>query len=302
MKWSQLGFVGRRVRNSIGQLLWTHLLTSLTMAMTLFVFGAFMLVQENLEALLRGWGDQLQINAYLESNLSADDVQSLQERIRMYPEVAGVRHISQQQAWKDFQAALGAQSRVLEGLPRDVLPASFEIAVKPNFRDGPLVEALAARLQKEKGIANVEYAQDWLDRMSLVILAVRWSKWILGGVLFLTTYFIVGSTVKLAILARKEEIEIMQLVGASEAMIQAPFVLEGMIQGVVGGTLSLGGLWLAFQAMREEIPASVALLGFSHSLKFLDLQSVALVITLGWILGASGSLFSLRRFLRTWKG
>ena len=302
MKWSQLGFVGRRVRNSIGHLLWTHLLTSLTMAMTLFVFGAFMLVQENLEAMLRGWGDQLQINAYLESNLSADDVQSLQERIRMYPEVAGVRHISQQQAWKDFQAALGAQSRVLEGLPRDVLPASFEIAVKPNFRDGPLVEALAVRLQKEKGIANVEYAQDWLDRMSLVILAVRWSKWILGGVLFLTTYFIVGSTVKLAILARKEEIEIMQLVGASEAMIQAPFVLEGMIQGVVGGALSLGGLWLAFQAMREEIPAPVALLGFSHSLKFLDLQSVALVITLGWILGASGSLFSLRRFLRTWKG
>jgi len=272
------------------------------MAMTLFVFGAFMLVQENLEALLRGWGDQLQINAYLETNLSADDVQSLQERIRTYPEVAGVRHISQQQAWKDFQAALGAQSRVLEGLPRDVLPASFEIAVKPNFRDGPLVEALAARLQKEKGIANVEYAQDWLDRMSLVILAVRWSKWILGGVLFLTTYFIVGNTVKLAILARKEEIEIMQLVGASEAMIQAPFVLEGMIQGMVGGALSLGGLWLAFQTMREKIPATVALLGFSHSLKFLDLQSVALVITLGWILGASGSLFSLRRFLRTWKG
>ncbi len=302
MKWSQLGFVGRRVRNSIGQLFWTHLLTSLTMAMALFVFGAFMLAQENLESLLRGWGEQLQINAYLESDLSATDVQSLEERIRMYPEVAGVRHISQQQAWKDFQAALGAQSSVLEGLPRDVLPASFEIAVKPNFRDGPLVEALAARLQKEKGIANVEYAQAWVDRMSLVILAVRWAKWIFGGVLFLTTYFIVGSTVKLAILARKEEIEIMQLVGASEAMIQAPFVLEGMIQGMVGGGLALGGLWLAFQAMAQEIQAPVALLGFSQSLKFLDIRSVALVVTLGWILGASGSLFSLRRFLRTWKG
>ncbi len=302
MKWSQLGFVVRRVRNSIGQLFWTHLLTSLTMAMTLFLFGAFMLAQENLEALLRGWGEQLQINAYLETNLSADDVQSLLERIRMYPEVARVHHISQQQAWKDFQTALGAQSSVLEGLPRDVLPASFEIAVKPDFRDGPLVQALAARLQKEKGITNVEYAQDWVDRMSLVILAVRWAKWIFGGVLFLTTYFIVGSTVKLAILARKEEIEIMQLVGASEAMIQAPFVFEGMIQGMVGGALSLGGLWLAFQAMRQEIPAPVALLGFAQSLKFLDLQSVALVITLGWILGASGSLFSLRRFLRTWKG
>ncbi len=302
MKWSQLGFIGRRVRNSIGQLLWTHLLTSLTMTMTLFVFGAFMLVQENLEALLKGWGEQLQINAYVEKNLSADDIRSLQERIRTYPEVARVRHISQQQAWTDFQAALGAQSSVLEGLPRDVLPASFEIAVRPSFRDGPLVEALAARLKKEKGITSVEYAQDWVDRLSLVILAVQWAKWIFGGVLFLTTYFIVGSTVKLAILARKEEIEIMQLVGASEAMIQAPFVLEGMMQGMVGGALSVGGLWLAFQAMRNEIPASVALLGFTNALKFLDFQSVALVIALGWILGAAGSLFSLRRFLRTWRG
>ncbi len=302
MKWSQLGFIGRRVRNSIGQLFWTHLLTSLTMTMTLFVFGAFMLVQENLEALLKGWGEQLQINAYLDKDLSADDIQALQERIRAYPEVARVRYITQQQAWTDFQTALGAQSRVLEGLPRDVLPASFEIAVKPSFRDSPLVEALAARLKKAKGITSVEYAQDWLDRISLVILAVQWAKWLFGGVLFLTTYFIVASTVKLAILGRKEEIEIMQLVGASEAMIQAPFVVEGMIQGLVGGALSLGGLWLAFQAMRNEIPASAALLGFSSALKFLDLQSAALVITLGWILGAAGSLFSLRRFLRTWKG
>ncbi len=272
------------------------------MAMTLFVFGAFMLVQENLETLLHGWGEQLQIDAYLETHLSADNVESLQKKIGMYPEVARVRLISQQQAWKDFQAALGAQSSVLDGLPRDVLPASFEIAVKPAFRDGPLVEALAARLEKEAGITNVEYAQDWVDRMNLVILAVQWTKWIFGGVLFLTTYFIVGSTVKLAIMARKEEIEIMQLVGASESMIEAPFVLEGMVQGIFGGVLSLGGLWLAFQAMRNEVPTFVALLGFTHSLKFLDPQSVALIVTLGWILGAAGSLFSLRRFLRTWRG
>jgi cell division transport system permease protein len=272
------------------------------MGLTLFVFGAFILLQENLEALLKGWGDQLQINAYVEKNLSGDDIQSLLERIRTYPEVARVRHISQEQAWTDFQAALGAQSSVLEGLPRDVLPASFEIAVRPNFRDGPLVEALAARLKKEKGITSVEYAQDWVDRIALVILAVQWAKWIFGGVLFLTTYFIVGSTVKLAILARKEEIEIMQLVGASEEMIQAPFVLEGMIQGTVGGALSIGGLWLAFQILRNEIPASVALFGLTSPLQFLGLQSVALIIAIGWILGAAGSLFSLRRFLRTWKG
>lgn len=300
MKWSQLSFIGRRVRNSVWELLWTHLLTSITMAMTLFVFGAFMLLQENLEASLKGWGDQLQINAYLGKDLSEAEIQSLQERVRLYPEVARVRHISQEQAWRDFQAALGAQSSVLEGLPRDVLPASFEIAVRPNFRDGPLVEALAVRLKEEKGIASVEYAQDWVERISLVVLAVQWAKWIFGGVLFLTTYFIVSSTVKLAILARKEEIEIMQMVGASREMIEAPFVMEGLIQGTTGGALSIGGLWLAFQIMRNQVPASFSVFGFTNSPQFLGFQSVALIIAIGCVLGAAGSLFSLRRFLRSW--
>ena len=302
MNWSQLGFIERRVRNSVWELLWTHILTAFTMALTLFVFGAFMLLQENLEAWLKGWGDQLQINAYVGKDLSAAALQSLQERIRLYPEVARVRHISQEQAWTDFQAALGAQSSVLEGLPRDVLPASFEIAVRPNFRDGPVVEALAARLKNEKGITSVEYAQDWVDRISLVVLAVQWAKWIFGGVLFLITYFIVSSTVKLAILARKEEIEIMQLVGASQEMIEAPFVMEGIIQGTAGGALSIGGLWLACQIMRNQVPLSFSVFGFTHSLKFLSLQGVALIIAIGCVLGAAGSLFSLRRFLRSWKG
>jgi cell division transport system permease protein len=302
LKWSQLGFIGRRVRNSVWELLWTHMLTSVTMALSLFVFGAFMLAQENFAALLKGWGDQLQINAYVAKDISAADIQSLQERIRSYPEVAGVRHISQEQAWTDFQAALGAQSGVLEGLPRDVLPASFEITVRPTFRDAPQVEGLASRIKNEKGITGVEYAQDWVERMSLVLLAFEWAKWLFSGILFLTSYFIVSSTVKLAILARKEEIEIMQLVGASRAIIEAPFVMEGMIQGTVGGALSIGGLWVGYQIMRNQMPLVFTLFGSTNSLQFLDFPSVALMIAIGCVLGAAGSLFSLRRFLRTWKG
>jgi cell division transport system permease protein len=270
------------------------------MAMTLFVFGAFMLLQENLQQLLRGWSNQIQINAYLDKGLDAEAVQSLLGRVRTFAEVEGVRHISPERAWKEFEGSLGVQSAVLEGLPKDVLPASLEITVKPNFRDGPLVEDLVHRLRKEKGVALVEYPQEWVDRLSLVVLAVQWAKWILGGVLFMTTFFIIGSTVKLAILARKEEIEIMQLVGASEAMIQAPFVLEGMIQGVTGAILSIVGLWLMFRILRDEI-ASVGLFGLLNPLQFLDMHNIALILATGWLLGAAGSLFSLRRFIRTWR-
>ena len=299
--WSQVGFVGRRAWSNLRELFWTHFLTSIAMTMTLFVFGAFMLLQENLQNLLKGWGDQIQINAYLDKILEIGQVQNLWSYIRSLPEVQQVRYISSTQAWKEFQAALGAQSGILEGLPQDVLPASFEIAIKPGFREGRQVEDFAGRLKKEKGITVVEYPQEWVKRLSLVVLAVQWAKWILGSALFLVTFFIVGSTVKLALLARKDEIEMMQLFGASEEMIQAPFVLEGMTQGIVGGLLSILCLWFLYQSLRDVILGAGGLAGPLTQFEFLDLRSAGLLLVIGFVLGAAGSLFSLKRFIKTWR-
>jgi len=296
-----IGFVVRRVRSSLRELLWSHMLTSATMAMSLFVFGAFMVLQENLQHFLTGLGDQIQVNVYLEKELAAADALRLLARIRTFPEVERARHVTQEQAWRDFKAALGAQSSLLDGLPPDVLPSSFEISLKPAFRDGPVIAQLADRLKKEKGIAAVEYPQEWVERLSLVVLAVQWLKWLLGGVLFLAAFFIVGSTVKLAILARQDEIEIMQLVGASEELIQAPFVLEGMIQGVAAGAFSIACLWALFQSLRRQLASSGGWFASPEQLRFLDLESIALLLVIGWLLGAAGSLFALRRFVRTWK-
>ena len=302
MSWSHLGFVARRVRQSLWELLWSHVLTAGTMATSLFVFGVFILVQENLQHMLNGWGDQIQINTYLGNEVGTDQVQAIMDRIRALPQVEEARHISKEQAWSDFQTALGAQSAVLEGLPRDVLPASFEITVKPAYRDAPQVEDLAGRLSKIDGIAAVEYPQQWVDRLSLFVLAVHWAKWALGGILFIATFFIVGSTVRLALLARKEEIEIMQFVGASEELIQAPFVVEGMLQGTMGALVSLLGLWLFYSFLQQYLIAELALFGPKMQLRFLDPASITMILVIGWLLGGAGSLFSLRRFLRTWRG
>jgi cell division transport system permease protein len=302
MTWSQFGLVRRRVCSSLRERVWAHILTSGTMATALFVFGGFMLMQENLQKLLKGWGDQIQINAYLDNGLNAADVSSLSNRIKALAEVEQVRYVSQEQAWADFRSALGAQANVLEGLPADVLPASFEISVKPAYRDALLVESLANRLRQEKGIDTVEYAQEWVERLSLVVLAVQWTKWVLGGILFGAAFVIVGSTVRLAILARKDEIEIMQLVGASEELIQAPFVIEGMIQGIVGASLAILFLWSLLWLIRNQIPTSAGLFGTLGGLQFIDHAGVALILGIGWLLGASGSLFSLRRFMKTWRG
>jgi cell division transport system permease protein len=302
LNWSHIGFVGRRVRQSLWELLWNHVLTSGTMATSLFIFGVFILVQENLQHMLKGWGDQIQINTYLERDVGADQAQAIMERIRALPEVDGARHISKEQAWNDFQTALGAQSAVLEGLPRDVLPASFEITVKPAYRDAPQVEELAIRLGKIDGIAAVEYPQQWVDRLGLFVLALQWIKWALGGILFIATFFIVGSTVRLALLARKEEIEIMQFVGASEELIGAPFVIEGMLQGTIGAVFSLLCLWLFCLFLEQYFVPELALFGSAMQMRFIDPASIMMILLIGWLLGGLGTLFSLRRFLRTWRG
>lgn len=299
MKISLIGFVLRRVRSNLRQLFWTHVLTAGTMAMTLFVFGGFMLLEVNLRNLLKGWGDQIQIIGYLDNELPDAEIDALVERFAARPEVAEVRHTTQEEAWRDFKTALGAQSGVLDGLPREILPASIEISLKPAERDAPVVERVAERLKRERGIASVEYPQEWVERLALAVLAVEWIKWGFGGVLFLATFFIVGSTVKLAVLARQDEVEIMQLVGASEELIQAPFVIEGMIQGVVGALVAVAGLWLAYALVRNELPAMG---GFwaPVELQFLDLRGVVFLLAVGWLLGAAGSVISLGRFVKSW--
>ena len=133
MKRSQAGLVGRRVWSSFRTRLWAHALIAGTMAIALFVLGAFMLAEQSLQSLFRRWANQVQVYAYLDKALSPTEVTLLQDRIQNFPEVERIRHISQEQAWKDFRAVLGPQSNILDGLPQDVLPASFEILVKPGL-------------------------------------------------------------------------------------------------------------------------------------------------------------------------
>jgi len=297
MSLSYVPFVMRRVLGSLRDLLWTHVLTSGTMAMTLFVFGGFLLLQENLDRLFRGWSHQLQVFAYLEEGLQPADLTSLQKLVEAYPEVEGIRFVSKKEAWESFRRDLGSQSGVLEGLNEGLLPSSLEISLKRQFRKRSQVEELANRLKGVRGVGVVEYPQEWIEKLSVLLLAVQWAKWIFGGFLFAASLLIVGSTVKLAIISRKDEIEIMQLVGASNGMIKAPFVIEGMIQGIAGASVSLVLLWVLLNFLSARLPSSLGILIQQGQLSFLDLWHVSLLILLGWSLGAVGTLFSLRKFL-----
>jgi cell division transport system permease protein len=281
------------------EFVWTHLLTAGITALTLAIFGGFVLLQQNLQSLVRGWGSQLEVFAYLRDGLSSKEVESLLSEISAWPEVEGVRYVSKNEAWENFKKGLGAQAGVLEGLTPEILPSSLDIRLKKSYREQGAVEQLAGKLRSVPGIGEVEYPGEWVSKLQLVTLGVEWAKWIFGGFLLLATLFIVGSTVKLAILSRKDEIEIMQLVGAPEGLIKAPFVIEGMIQGIFGAIFSVLFLWLLFFLLTFRLPSVVAVFTSQGQFRFLDISGAALLVFLGWLIGAGGSLFSLRRFLKT---
>jgi cell division transport system permease protein len=298
VKIAQVVFTYQRVAKSLKELIWTHLLTAATLAMTLFVFGGFLIVQENLQGLLKGWGRQIEIFAYLKEGLSTADYQALVADVRSYPEIESVRYVSKERAWEEFKKSLGAQSGLLDGLDRDILPSSLEVTLKPAYREQQSVESLAARLKNLRGVSEVEFPQEWVEKLNFLIWGVQWAKWILGALLFIATFLIVGNTAKLAILARKDEIEIMRLVGAGTGLVRAPFIIEGMMQGVAGAAFALLLLGLVFTFIKFQLGPALRFYLAEEDLRFLNGQGAVLLLVLGWILGTSGSIFSIRRYLR----
>jgi cell division transport system permease protein len=162
------------------------------------------------------------------------------------------------------------------------------------------MEQLAGRLKQQKELTQIDYPQQWVERLSLVVLALQWAKWLVAGVLFLATFFLVSNMVRLALLERREEIELMQLVGAREALIQAPLVIEGLVQGLLGAGGGLAILWGVYRVLRDDAAGMSELVPALRRIEFLDGLSIALVLAVGVVLGASASLFAARGMVRSW--
>ena len=225
------------------------------MAMTLSVFGGFLIIQDNVGRLVKGWGEELQVFVYLEDGVDAAAAESMRAAVAAYPEVRVASYVSKERAWDEFKKTLGSQSGILDGLNPKVLPASLDLELRSAHRSREAVLRLARRLAALDGVQDVEYPETWLEKIRLLVIGIEWLKWVLGGFLFLVAFLIVGSTIKLAIVARQDEIEIMQLAGAADGLIKAPFVIEGMIQGVVGAALALGMLQASFALLTAELLA-----------------------------------------------
>ena len=291
-------FIGRALLN-IRQNVLVNVLTIGTITLALLIVSLFLLVFVNLEATADEWSGKIQVTAYFDKEPEPSELTALMNRVKSIEGTDKVAFVSKLEALKRFRHRLKGQETLLEGVPADVLPASMEITLKRKSREDVAIDAYVARLKKVPGITEVQYGEEWVRRFNALMNFLRFVGALLGSFLLLAVLFIVSNTIKLTIYARKDELELMELVGATRFFIKAPFLIEGIIQGAAGAILSLLILLGAYFGFLHSTTNFVNFSSSVTGLSFLPPAYVAGIIGGGVVLGFLGSLTSLKRFINS---
>lgn len=293
----KFGYFLSRAIGNMRQNMAVNLLTIGTITLALLILSLFLLVYVNLEGVVEDWSSRVQVTAYFDRELTGAEQASMQENIRAIPGTDRIEYVAKSQALSRFRARLKGQEALLEGVTAEVLPASFEIRLKRGNRDSDAVQLYAIRLKRVPGIVEVQYGEEWVKRFNTFMNFLRVVGALLGGFLVLAVVFIVSNTIKLTIYARRDELELMGLVGATRFFIKAPFIIEGVLQGAIGALfslLTLAGLYLVFLYHAGNF------LSFNPAdagLAFLPLGYLVWLFLGGVMLGFVGSVTSLKRFI-----
>lgn len=263
-----------------------------TLAVALFLVGAFGLVVVNMEGLLDRFGRDLTVTAYLQEGLSQENTRRLAETVRSVEVVQELYVVDKDEALERFRGITGG-ALLLEGLEANPLPASFEMLLRPEHRNLEGFAILQAALVGLPGIDELRHGREWLDGYARVVSLIRVSGYAVGLVLSLAALLIVANTIRLGMYARRDELEILQLVGASRTFVRTPFLLEGTLQGMLGGLLAAGSLWLAFLMLVPALQFGLAFLLGHAEARFFGWAEVSRLVIGGAILGLVGSLAAL---------
>ena len=275
-----------------------HLVATGTIAFSLLTFGIFILTVINLDRIFEDWGKRMQVIVYLEVKSNEESISAAKESISRLPQTERVTYISKEHSLKSLKKSLQNQADILDNLEENPLPPSFEVQLKEEHTTQESLQAFVDEVKKLKAVIDVDYGQEWLKKFSAFISMIKLVGMGVGGFLLLATVFIISNTIKLTIYSRREEIEIMKLVGATNFSIQIPFFLEGITQGFAASLLSLGILFVSYKILLYKITIDYSLyLGYVEFV-FLPQKLIGQLIMLGIVLGIFGCAFSMGRFLK----
>ncbi len=261
------------------------LLSVTTIAFSLFAFGLFGLVAINIETALRAIEDRVEIRAFLVDSAKDVQVNELVAAAKRMPQVADVGYVSPDSALQRARAELDEFRDVMEGA---MLPGSVELRLKPGARDPETLRQITNRLETYPVVEEVRYGREWVEKLYRVRAVAGVAGLGLGLVFALVAVIIIGATIRMAILARTKEIEVMRLVGATNGYVRLPYLIDGTLKGIVGGGIALLMAWLANRTVARSFMQT----------EFFSTDQMVLGVLAGAVIGLLGSWISVGRHLR----
>jgi len=287
-----LGFFVREAFKNLRLNLLMSVTAITTTAICILILGAAMMVNAHVEGVIRKVEQDVAITAFFPEGTTEENIEEVRSSVEGYPEIKESIYVSKEEALRRFEEIMADQPDIVEGIGSDVLPASIEIQLKSS-QDS---EAVAEKLRNE-GFTELSYPQQTVENINQFTNYVVWGLRGATVLFFVASVLLIFNTIRLSIFARRKEIEIMKLVGATDDFVRTPFVFEGLAQGLIGaGFAALLVVW-----------ANALFVDWAHDvLPFIPISSSAVntlavllvLISAGVIIGIVGSYLSVRRFLK----
>ena len=261
--------------------------TLVSTAASLMVFGIVLLVTANVQLVSSQLELRKGVVAFIEDGVSEGQLDYMRTQMATLPEIESVTFVSKEEALEQFRKSLG-QDEVLDALGSNPLPASFEVKLKAGQRDAEALERVAAFIGSLKGIEEVSYGGPWALRLDQLLRSLTVLNIIIGAIVGLAVAFVVANVVRLAVLARKDGIAIMRVVGATSHFVRTPFLLEGLFHTILSSVIALGLLYAVHRVIAQRLP----------DIAFLSPALIGIFILVGVGAGMVGTFFTLYEVLR----
>ena len=258
------------------------------MGLSLLILVVFMMLTLNLASLINRTSEEMRLFVYLEDGLEQEAVQEIQYRLLGLRGIEEVLFISKDEALTEFREALGDESGFLDELVENPLPDAFRVKPGRGYITSEFLSSIAAETGKWEGVEDVRYGKKWFERGERLAKGIYIIDLALGLIIFVSVIFVIYNTVRLTVLHRRTTIDVMKLVGATNAFIRIPFILEGALQGIAASLIAIALLTAIYTFSSRYLPGLV----------FMRHDALAAFVVFCAMLGALGSFSAMRRFLK----
>jgi len=285
-----------------GNNLWTfrgrNLISVLIIGFSFLVIGIFLALSNNLTYLGERLSNNLAISFFLEKNLKDEELEFIKSQILASELVEEVTYVSSEDARNRFAANFPELKDILDNLNSNPFPPSYEVRLTDKILSLSAIVYFMENIKSLKGVIDFQFNQEWVEKMDSLSRIVRAIGFFFGGILILASFFIISNVVRLNVLARKNEIEILRLVGATNTYIRIPFLVEGFVLGLLGSLISLIILFIMIKVFPIFVGSSLGAAKDFFSLRPLTIEQSIWLIVGGVVIGILGSITSISRFLR----